>query len=413
MNPDTDTSRPLAILGGPPAFAEPLHVGRPNIADRERFSARVNEILDRNWLTNNGPFVREFERRIADYVGVKHCIAVCNATIGLELAIRASGLRGEVIVPSYTFIATAHALQWQEITPVFADIDPTTHTLDPALIERHITPRTTGIIATHLWGRPCEVAALTEIARRRSLVLLFDAAHAFGCSYRGQMLGGSGHAEIFSFHATKFLNAFEGGAITTNDDELAAKVRLMKNFGFKGYDNVVYIGTNGKMTEISAAMGLTNFECLDRLVATNRSHYETYQKELAPLPGVRLLPYSARDKGNYQYVVLEIENAAQLDISRDELVEVLHAENVLARRYFWPGCHRMEPYVSYYPHAHLLLPETERVAARVVVLPTGSALSNTDVLRVCQIIQVAITNAPAVRTRLAENRSQAVRPFSV
>ena len=191
----------LAILTGLPAFTQALHVGRPNIANRERFLERTGQMLDRCWLSNNGPLVQEFERRIAAFLDVKHCICVCNATIGLEIAIRAAGFRGEVIVPSYTFIATAHALQWQEITPVFADIDPTTHNLDPARIERHITPRTTGILGTHVWGRPCPVESLAEIAQRRGLKLMFDAAPAFGCSHRGRMIGGFGLAEVFSFHA--------------------------------------------------------------------------------------------------------------------------------------------------------------------------------------------------------------------
>ena len=210
----------LAIFGGPPAFAEKLHVGRPNLGNRDRLLARINEMLDRRWLSNNGPFVQEFEAKMAAYLGVRHCIAMCNGTIALEIAIRATGLRGEVIVPSFTFIATAHALQWQEVTPVFCDIDPRTHLIDPAQIEGLITPRTTGIIGVHTWGQPCDVEALSQIAHRRNLTLMFDAAHAFGCSYRGKMIGNFGAAEVFSFHATKFFNTFEGGAIATNDGDL-------------------------------------------------------------------------------------------------------------------------------------------------------------------------------------------------
>ena len=176
-------------------------------------------MLDRRWLSNNGVFVRDFERQIADYLGVKHCIAVCNGTIALELAIRALELKGEVIIPSFTFIATAHALQWQEITPVFCDIDPKTHTLNPWRVESLITPRTSGIIGVHVWGQPCDVETLTEIANKHHLKLMFDASHAFGCSHGRTMIGNFGSAEVFSFHATKFINAFEGGAIVTNDDE--------------------------------------------------------------------------------------------------------------------------------------------------------------------------------------------------
>ena len=382
-------SRKLACFGGEPLFKEPLHVGRPNVLQRELFLKRVEEILDRNWLTNNGPVVREFEHTVAEYLGVKHCIAVCNATIGLELAIRAAGLKGEVIVPSYTFVATAHALQWQEITPVFADIDPRTHTLDPAAIERHITPRTTGIIATHLWGQACDVDPITEIARKHGLQLLFDAAHAFGSTYKGQRVGNFGCAEIFSFHATKFLNSFEGGAIATNDDGLAQRIRLMKNFGFKGFDNVVYIGTNGKMTEVCAAMGLHNFTRIDELIAINRRNYEAYRAGLKDIQGLKLLTIGENEEANFQYIVVEIDEDL-LGVSRDHLIKVLHAENVLARKYFWPGCHRMEPYRSYYPNAGVLLPVSERVAAKVIILPTGSAVSREDIDKICSTIHSAV-----------------------
>src|SRR4051794_14306014 len=213
----------LAALGGSPVFNAPVYVGRPNIGNRERLLERINDMLDRRWLSNNGPYVQEFERKVAEYLGVRHCIAMCNGTVALEIAIRATGLRGEVIVPSFTFIATAHALQWQEITPVFCDIDPRTHLIDPAQLQRLITPRTTGIIGVHTWGQPCDIEALTQIAERRGLTLLFDASHAFGCSYNGKMVGGFGAAEVFSFHATKFFNTFEGGAIVTNNDDLATK----------------------------------------------------------------------------------------------------------------------------------------------------------------------------------------------
>ena len=266
----------LAIFGGEPLFKDKLHVGRPNIGNRDRLLARINDILDRRWLSNNGIYVQEFEQRIAELVGVKHCIAICNATIALEIAIRAAGLKGEVIIPSFTFVATAHSLQWQEITPVFCDVDPYTHNLDPLKIEQAITPRTTGIIGVHLWGRPCNVEALTKIAQNHNLKLMFDASHAFGCSTKGRMVGSFGDAEVFSFHATKFLNAFEGGAIVTNNDELATKIRLMKNFGFAGNDNVVYIGTNGKMHEASAAMGLTGLESLDEFIDVNYQNYKHY-----------------------------------------------------------------------------------------------------------------------------------------
>jgi dTDP-4-amino-4,6-dideoxygalactose transaminase len=304
------TIEDLVIFGGAPAFDEKLYVGRPNIGDRQRLLERINDLLDRRWLTNKGPYVREFEQRIADMVGVKHCIAMCNGTVALEIAIRAAGLTGEVIVPSMTFIATAHALQWQEITPVFCDIDPRSYNIDPGCIEELITPRTTGIIGVHLWGHPCDVDSLADIAQRRNLKLLYDAAHVLGCSYKGRMIGGFGDAEVFSFHATKFFNTFEGGAVVTNNDDLAAKIRLMKNFGFDGYDNVIYIGTNGKMNEVSAAMGLTGLESLEEFIAINYRNYKHYKQELEGIPGIQLITYDETERYNYQYIILEIDDRA-------------------------------------------------------------------------------------------------------
>jgi dTDP-4-amino-4,6-dideoxygalactose transaminase len=398
-NPKVDV-RDLAIFGKVPAFAEKVHVGRPNIGNRERLLGRINDMLDRNWLTNDGPFVQQFEKQIAEFVGVRHCVAMCNGTVALEIAIRALGLTGEVIVPSFTFVATAHALQWQEITPVFCDIDARTHTIDPAQIESMITPRTTGIIGVHTWGRPCDIHALEAIARRRNLQVIFDAAHAFGCSYKGKMIGGFGRCEVFSFHATKFFNTFEGGAVMTNDDNLAEKMRLMRNFGFRGNDNVIYIGTNGKMTEVCAAMGLTSLESVEEFVETNRGNYRAYRGALNGIPGLTPLVYEENERTNYQFMVVEVEEQAA-GLGRDELVQVLTAENVLARRYFFPGCHRMEPYRSYFPHAGLILPETEKLCHRVMVLPNGTSVDEEAISQIGQIMRTALSNAAAVRARLA------------
>jgi dTDP-4-amino-4,6-dideoxygalactose transaminase len=389
----------LAIFGGTPAFTEQLHVGRPNIGNRKRLLEHINDILDRRWLTNRGPYVQELEQRIAAMLGVKQCIAMCNATVALEIAIRAAGLRGEVIVPSMTFIATAHALQWQEITPVFCDIDPNTHNLDPYRIEEMITPRTTGIIGVHVWGRPCQVEMLAETAQRHNLKLLYDAAHAFGCSYKGQMIGGFGDAEVLSFHATKFFNTFEGGAVVTNDEDLATKIRLMQNFGFEGYDSVIYIGTNGKMDEVSAAMGLTLLESLGEFISVNYRNYKQYQCELEEISGIRQVTYDEAEKCNYQYIVLEVDEA-HTGISRDQLIDILWAENVLARRYFYPGCHQMEPYRSYFPHAGLLLPETEKLVKCLLSLPTGTAVGPDEIHKICQIIRLVVEHGPEVRERL-------------
>jgi dTDP-4-amino-4,6-dideoxygalactose transaminase len=388
----------LAILGGVPAFPEPVHVGRPNIGDRDRLMERIEGVIDRRWLTNDGPLVHEFEEAIASMLGVPHCIAMCNGTVALEIAIRAAGLSGEVIVSPFTFVATAHALQWQAITPVFCDVDPRTHNIDPARVEELITPRTTGILGVHLWGRPAPVDELTRIAADHGLRLLFDAAHALGCSTGGRMVGTFGTAEVLSFHATKVVNSFEGGAIVTADEEFADVARLMRNHGFADYDEVGHVGTNGKMSEIAAAMGLTSLESRDDFVAANRRNYETYRAALEGVDGVELIGYDSAESCNWQYVVIEVDESAGL--SRDELQAVLWAENVLARRYFFPGCHRMEPYRTLFPDVANRLPETERLVRRVLALPTGTSMSTDAVTAVAGLVARAMGDAPRLRAAL-------------
>lgn len=395
----------LAIFGNPPAFAEKLHVGRPNIGDRERLMARLNEVLDRRWLTNAGPMVQEFEKRLAERMGVKHCIAICSGEIALEIAIRALGLKGEVIVPSFTFVATAHGLQWQEITPVFADIDPNTHLIDPRSVERLITPRTTGIIAVNLWGNACAIDELQNLADRHGLKLMFDSAHAFGCTYRGRPLGNFGSAEVFSFHATKFVNSLEGGAIATNDDDLARRIRLMKNFGFVSYDNVGFLGTNGKMNEFSAAMGLCSLEAMDSFIGINQRNHETYAAALTGIPGVRLLGPMEGEKTNYQYVIAEID-PSEAGIHRDRILDVLWAENIIARRYFYPGCHRMQPYRAYFPLAGTFLPATEQVCDRILVLPTGQQMDVESIEAVCRCLQTCVEHGATITRSLEQEAVQ-------
>lgn len=378
----------LAINGAPPAFEEKLHVGRPNVGDKAEFIKYVDQVFENKWLTNNGPLVQQLENKVAEYHDVKHCVAMSNGTIALEIAIRALELTGEVILPSYTFIATAHALHWQGITPVFADIDPTTHCLDPQSVLKMITPKTTGIIGVHLWGHAAPVEELQQIADEHNLKLMFDAAHAFGCSYKGKMIGNFGEAEVLSFHATKLFNTFEGGAVLSNNDELAEKMRLMRNFGFVGLDKVIHPGINGKMIEIAAAMGLVNLDNLTSVIQNNQDNYLAYQEGLSGVHGVAFYTFDNKEKNNYQYVVIQV--LGDCPVSRDEIVDALHAENVLARRYFWPGCHKMQPYKDLFTDTELFLPMTDRIAKEVIVLPSGTSVEKNAIQIICQIIRKRI-----------------------
>jgi dTDP-4-amino-4,6-dideoxygalactose transaminase len=281
---------------------------------------------------------------------------------------------------------------------VFVDVGPDTHTIDPARVEAAITAETSAILGVHLWGRACEVEALEAIADKRGLALLFDAAHALGCSHRGRWVGGFGDAEVMSFHATKVANAAEGGAVLTNDDELAARMRVIRNFGFVALDEVVSLGTNAKLNELCAAMGLTSLESFDEFVAANQRNHEAYASELADLDGVELVSFDPAEANNFHYAVVELSPAFIERLPRDDLVAALHAENVLARRYFSPGCHRVEPYATSAP----ALPVTEDLSERLVALPTGTAVGPAEIAAIAAIARRAVDEAPAVRERVQD-----------
>lgn len=393
----------LAIFGGAPAFPVPLHVNRPNAGARADFEAYLDRAWQTRWFTNDGPLATELEARLAERLAVAHCVLTCNGTAAMALTVRALGLSGEVIIPSYTFVSTAHVLHLAGLRPVFCDIDPVTWTIDAGHCARLVTARTSALIGTHLWGRACDVEALGAIAADAGAHLLFDAAHAFGSTHRGLPIGRFGTAEIFSFHATKAFHTFEGGAVATNDDALARELRSARNFGFVGYDAVAEAGVNAKMSEIHAAMGLTNLASLDATFARSRAAHEAYSEALASIEGLSVLRYYGDEVSSRHYVVVTLDPDAPL--TRDEVVQVLHAENVVARRYFHPGCHRLEPYRTLYPEADAALPVTRRVAASVIVLPGGAEVSAEEAERVSGLLRFVLENAQPIRGRLDARRS--------
>jgi dTDP-4-amino-4,6-dideoxygalactose transaminase len=389
----------LAVLGAEPHFSVPLHVGRPNIGDRKRLFDRLEEVLDSGWLTNDGPMVREFEESIASLSQARHCIAVSNGTMGLQIVSRALALEGEVVVPSFTFVATPHSLRWQGLVPAFADITLPFHSIGGGEAAAKVTSETSAIVAVRTWGLPVDEDALEGLAAEKGVALVMDSAHALACGWLGRTRRILGRAEVLSFHATKFLNTFEGGAILTDDDELAESARLIRNFGFRGFDRVDCLGINGKMSEPCAAMGLTNLESMDRIIARNVENHTAYTTSLQGVSDVSVICPPEAYQWNYQYVVALV--GARCPLSRDDLVRVLMAENVLARRYFFPGAHRMEPYRSEF-RLDSSLPVTEEVCRRVMVLPTGTSVTPADANAIGQIIRRAIEAAPAVLRSLGE-----------
>lgn len=371
-----------------------LHVGRPNIGDRARLFERIEGALDRNWLSNDGPLVQEFEQRVREIAGTRHAVATCNATNGLQIAMRACGLRpgDEVIVPTFTWIATAHALEWIGLVPVFCDVLPESGSADPEHVAELITPRTRAILPVHVFGYPAEVDELTAVAEDHGLPIVFDAAHAFGCTYGGTPIGGFGDAEVFSFHATKYINSFEGGALVTDDDDVAEQARLMRTMGLGPAREVEGPGTVARMSEISAAMGLTSLESMDEIVAANHANHRAYVEELEDVPGVRVRGARPGERANLQYLVVEIE--PRDGIGRDEVHAELLAHGIRSRPYFAPCCHQQEPYRSAPArHAPSPLPRSEALSSRVLALPTGTSVGSDEVARVSAVIRATLTAA--------------------
>lgn len=295
-------------------------------------------------------------------------------------------------MPSFTFAGTAHAMAWIGLRPVFCDVSAETHTLDAARVSEAMTHEVGAIVGVHLWGRPCDIDGIQRVADAHGVPVLFDAAHATGSAHRGTPLGRFGRAEVFSLHATKAINGLEGGMVTTNDGELAGRLRRLRNFGFSAEGRVVSPGINAKMDEFSAAMALSNLAGFDRLCAHNRAIRDAYRQGLAGLPGIRLCECPAADARSGHYAVVEVDEASPL--RRDALCRVLVAERVTPRRYFRPGCHRCPPYATDAPRHPL--PVTERLSQTLMQLPTGSQMTPDDAATIAGLIARACDAAPRV-----------------
>lgn len=365
-------------------FEEAIYVTRPYLPPLEAFCEGLEEIWKNRWLTNEGPIVRRFVRQLSHYFETDNICLFNNGTLALQLALEGMDISGEVITTPFTFVATTHALFWNKVRPVFVDIEPRYYTLDPEKVEAAITPWTTAILAVHVYGHPCRVHALADIARRHHLKLIYDAAHAFGVKVGGRSIGHFGDMSMFSFHATKPFHSIEGGMLTFRDSGLKKKLDYLKNFGFENEVEVVMPGTNAKMNEFQALMGSMILEYIDELIAKRERIAEIYRQRLSDLPGIRFpLPLPEDVQGNYAYLPVEIDGR-EFDWSRDELYEELKTYNIHARRYFYPLI------CDYTCYRHLalqdLLTVARRVASRILALPIYPDLAQADVHRVCDII---------------------------
>ena len=365
-----------AALGGQPLFPDGLPLARPALADPDAVARTARTILASGMLTN-GPTVRQLEARAAEYLGVRHCVAVSSCTAGLMLVLRASGLSGDVVLPSFTFSATAHAVAWNGLRPKFADISPRDLLLDPEAAARSAGVRTSAILATHTYGTPCDVEALSKVARRNGIRLFFDAAHAFGSRRGATMIGGFGDAEVFSLSPTKVLIAGEGGIIATNDDSLAERCRVGRDYGNPGDYDTRFVGLNARMSELHAATALASFEDLEERIARRNQLAERYRKVLADVPGIDFPAVAEGDRSTYKdFTVLIDPDSFGMDAAA--AAAALAAEGIQTRRYYAPPVHRQRAYRSLVP-ANGPLPVTDLVATRVLTLPLWTGMTDQQV----------------------------------
>ena len=368
-----------------PAFPKLLPIVVPEGLPGEEFLEEVRGIVVSKQLTN-GAHVKKLEEAAAEYLGVAHCVTVANCTAGLLLVLKALDLRGEVILPSFTFHATAHAVVWNGLTPVFADCDAKTFCIAPQAVRAQVSNRTAAILAVHLFGNPAAVKELEEIAGGLQIPLVFDAAHAFGSLSHGGHVGGFGTAEVFSFSPTKLVVAGEGGLVATRDAGLAEKLRAARNYGDAGNSNPEILGVNARMGEINAAMALRGLAGLDARIDRRNEIRLRYERGLRDVAGLRF--QEVREGGrstckDFSVIVDEKE----FGHSRDWLLELLHVENIGARKYFWPPVHRQKLYSEMCDGRPL--PVTDLISDGVVSLPIYSSLTDESVDKVCEVIRRA------------------------
>lgn len=396
-------SRALAVLGGSAAFAKMLPVGQLYFPSWDRYEAAMRGIFERRYYTNHGPLVQELERRLQEFLGVRHVICVTNATIGLMMAAEALELSGKVITPSFTFIGSAQSLSWVGIEPVFCDVDPATHQIDIDKIEELLDADVSAIMGVNLWGDACNPIALEQFARAHDLKVYFDSAHAFGCEVDHTKIGGFGGVEVFSFHATKVLSATEGGCLSTNDDLLAARLRNIRSSYGAGPPTPVRKTSNGRMSEAQAAIALMSLEDFPTNRQNNETLFRRYGTGLADVRGLKMIEPAGVTLSNYQYVVCEIDESA-FGLSRDSVISALKAENINARRYFYPGVHHSVGYRDA-ERRNGGLPVTDRVCASCLQLPIGAMVDCSVVDAVCEIVAEIQRNADFLKAHFAERRN--------
>jgi len=365
-------------------FPEPIYVMRPFLPPLNEFCAGLQEIWDNRWLTNRGPIETRFEKALSDYLNAANVCLFNNGTLALQIGLQGMEISGEVITSPFTFVATTHALFWNKVRPVFCDIEPEYYTIDPDRIEDLITPWTTAILAVHVFGHVCQLDKLANIAKKHNLKLIYDSAHEFGVKVKGKSITAYGDLNMLSFHATKLFHTFEGGALVFQEDGLKSKFNYLKNFGFKNEVEVVMPGTNAKMTEFQALMGISILKYFDQIISKRKKISRLYRERLADVPGIIFWKdFPPEVEPNHAYVPIQIDED-EFGCNRDVLYEELKTHNVFPRRYFYP----LIPDYACYKHLSLSDPlkNARLVSNRILTLPIYSELSLADVEKICDLI---------------------------
>lgn len=361
-------------------------VTSPLLPDLQDFNQYLQQIWDSKWITNNGSFHQQLEKALAEYLGVEYISLFTNGTLPLITALQALGLtKGEVITTPYSFVATTHSIWWNQLTPVFVDIEEETCGMDPAKIEAAITPNTVAIMPVHCYGKPCKTKEIDAIAKKHGLKVIYDAAHAFGVRVNGESILNAGDISTLSFHATKVYNTIEGGALVCHSAEMKHQIDNLKNFGFRGEVTVEAPGINGKMDEVRAAYGLLNLQQVDAAIEARKKAADAYRAALKDVKGIRFFEDMVGIRHNYSYFPIFVD-AEQYGMSRDELYEKMKEENVYGRRYFYPLITAFEPYRDYPTAATANLPVATKIADQVICLPMHHQLTESDVKRIVNII---------------------------
>lgn len=365
---------------------ETIFTTQPYLPPFEEFSEYLKEIWESKFLTNQGKYHKEFEKKLAEYLGVKYVSLFANGTLALVTALQALKITGEVITTPFSFVATTHSLWWNNIKPVFVDIEPDTYNLDPEKIEAAITPQTTAILPVHVYGNPCNVEKIKEIADIYGLKVIYDACHAFGVKINGESILNFGDLSVLSFHATKVFTTFEGGAIISKDEATKRRIDFLKNFGFAGETTVVAPGINAKMNEFQAALGLLQLKYVDEAIERRKKVAETYRNALNGIKGIKILYDQENVKHSYSYFPILIDET-EFGVTRDAVYDELKRNNIFVRRYFYPLISQFPTYKGLESAKPENLPVGELVTKKVLCLPIYPELSAEDTLTIVDIIK--------------------------